>query len=793
MGKCLPTIGLPMARNYTVNDEPIHGYRLIEFLGRGGFGEVWKAVGPGGTNVAVKLINLGNRAGQKELRSLRLVKRVRHPNLVPILAYWLRNDDGYLIDEGDAPEEAGAKAGLRDSYMEGNQPTELIMIMGLGDKSLHDRLEECRAEGKNGIPVEELLTYMEDSARAIDYLNTETHDLGTGPMAIHHCDIKPQNIMIVGNAAQVVDFGLARAMGDLRQTTMAASPAYAAPECLAENKPSGGTDQYSLAISYFELRTGSLPFEEKSSLLSIVTAHLNGELDLSMLTPAEEMVIRRATQREPADRYPTTIAMVRDLRRAIESQATETQPVDTSAVASSPRAPAAAPARDTARHAQRTMPKAQQTMANVERTMADVAGFRETEPLSIDTVPEGDPEPEAPPGKKLSIAQSMGILAGVVLLLAIVAGAVMMNLDGGGTNTASLQIVPPDPLNLTAGAEQKIVITLQLQGTDDPVEVQLDQLPTGVSSEPAKVSAVDGRAEFTLRAAADIQPAESKIQVLAVCGDLNQQTELLLSLRPLPVKVPKGFQAADGAKTVRVHHDTFYDRIVRETRGGERVVFILIPRKRRDEAETFYIMENKVWNGLFAEFATANPGAVKDDSWKKGALAKGKDVGIENKRLPVMRTSVEEAHECCVWLGGRLPSLQQWDTAAGLYESTERESPLTEAWDGKSSDAVGVNRALQGPLEVGTASLDRSPFGCRDMAGNGAEWTRDVFGVTRRTVPLDRPGEDDVVMLRGRSYLNPSPLKYEELRNPELLKTESMFYGGRDPTIGFRAVVEIGP
>ena len=58
--------------------------------------------------------------------------------------------------------------------MELEGPAELIIAMGLGDQSLHDRLEKCQAEGLPGIPDEELLGYIEDSAEAIDFLNSRS-------------------------------------------------------------------------------------------------------------------------------------------------------------------------------------------------------------------------------------------------------------------------------------------------------------------------------------------------------------------------------------------------------------------------------------------------------------------------------------------------------------------------------------------------------------------------------------------------------------------------------------------
>ena len=58
---------------------------------------------------------------------------------------------------------------------------ELIIAMGLGDKSLFDRLEECRKRSACRHPPEELLGYLEDSAEAIDFLNRPVHDAGHGP------------------------------------------------------------------------------------------------------------------------------------------------------------------------------------------------------------------------------------------------------------------------------------------------------------------------------------------------------------------------------------------------------------------------------------------------------------------------------------------------------------------------------------------------------------------------------------------------------------------------------------
>jgi serine/threonine protein kinase/tetratricopeptide (TPR) repeat protein len=315
-----------MAHAYREGDEPIPkaGYRLTGYLGRGGFGEVWKASTPGGAEAAVKIIRLGGAEGRKEFRALQLVKRIRHPNLMPLMAFWLKSADGSVLDDALAEQaELSTQPTADDSFRETSlppepvalPPAELIIVMGLGDTPLIDRLQQCRAEGREGIPVEELLGYMEDAAEALDFLNSPVHKGGAGPVAIQHCDIKPHNLMIVGGGVQVCDFGLARMMGVERATTGAASIAYAAPELLDGNTISPSTDQYSLALTYFELRTGKLPYVEET-VAAVLEAKRQETLDFSACPKAEQEVLRRATARDPLKRFPSSLEMVRALRRA---------------------------------------------------------------------------------------------------------------------------------------------------------------------------------------------------------------------------------------------------------------------------------------------------------------------------------------------------------------------------------------------------------------------------------------------------------------------------------------------
>src|SRR5436305_4133120 len=131
------------------NAEPIPGYRLIERLGSGGFGEVWKCEAPGGLLKAIKFVygNIdecgeeGMRAEQ-ELKSLSRVKTIRHPYILSL--------ERYEIVDG-----------------------QLCIVMELADRNMWDRFKACRVEGLPGIPREELLNYLTESAEALDLMNME--------------------------------------------------------------------------------------------------------------------------------------------------------------------------------------------------------------------------------------------------------------------------------------------------------------------------------------------------------------------------------------------------------------------------------------------------------------------------------------------------------------------------------------------------------------------------------------------------------------------------------------------
>lgn len=307
--------------------EPIPGYRLENFLGRGQFGEVWKATSPGGTSLALKFLDLKEKRGWKEFRAIQRVKCIRHPHLAPITGIWLLDHEGKPIDaeivDAYVNDPQSGKNNCDQDDSETDKPSQLVLATLLCEKTLDQRLKECQEAGEPGIPTDELLRYFEEAAKGIDYLNSPCHGVGNNNVGIQHCDIKPENLMLAGGSIVVGDFGVAQALAEgltsATGTSMSGSFAYMSPESI-QTKPSFATDQYSLAVTYFELRTGSLPFQSVSAY-DVIQAHHTGSLDLTGLAEGERKVIQRATSLRPENRFPNSSEMVAALRQAVETGA----------------------------------------------------------------------------------------------------------------------------------------------------------------------------------------------------------------------------------------------------------------------------------------------------------------------------------------------------------------------------------------------------------------------------------------------------------------------------------------
>jgi serine/threonine protein kinase len=274
-------------------EEPLPGYRLLERLGRGGFGEVWKVEAPGGLLKAMKFVfgdldasDEDSRPAEQELKALKRVQTIRHPYVLSL--------ERYDIIDG-----------------------QLMIVMELADENLWDRFRRCRSQGLPGVPRDELLRYMEETAEALDLMNNHYQ--------IQHLDVKPQNLFVVFNHVKVGDFGLAKLLEGVRATvTGGVTPVYAAPETF-EGYVSRFSDQYSLAIVFQELLTSARPFNGANTR-QLLMQHLNGTPELAALPAGDRPIIARALSKKPDDRWPTCTDMVRALKLSGQSGVTTTPP-----------------------------------------------------------------------------------------------------------------------------------------------------------------------------------------------------------------------------------------------------------------------------------------------------------------------------------------------------------------------------------------------------------------------------------------------------------------------------------
>lgn len=157
------------------------------------------------------------------------------------------------------------------------------------------------------------------------------HELG-----IVHRDLKPDNIMITrgrdgGDMVKVVDFGIAKAVGGSEEGQkvtktglVVGTPEYMSPEQLSGDKLDGRSDIYSLALVFYRMLTGTLPFQADSAQETMIKRLTDDPMPLNEAMPGAnfpprlQKVMDKALARMPADRYGSAADFARDGARALE-------------------------------------------------------------------------------------------------------------------------------------------------------------------------------------------------------------------------------------------------------------------------------------------------------------------------------------------------------------------------------------------------------------------------------------------------------------------------------------------
>src|SRR3954452_809700 len=258
-------------------------YRLLDLLGEGGMAVVYRARDELlDRNVAVKILRTQFAADEDFVRRFRQEARsaaaLSDPNIATIF------DTG--VDNG----------------------REFIVMQLVDGPDLERDLTE-----RGSVPVAEALRIAIAVADALE----SAHRHG-----IVHRDIKPGNILLASDGAvRVVDFGIARALGDSRTTALGlllGSVQYCSPEQVLGEEVGPASDVYSLGIVLYELLTGRRPFDGDSPAAVALERLRRQPPPPSTVAPdlpaGLDDIVMRALARNPRRRYPSARAFADAIR-----------------------------------------------------------------------------------------------------------------------------------------------------------------------------------------------------------------------------------------------------------------------------------------------------------------------------------------------------------------------------------------------------------------------------------------------------------------------------------------------
>lgn len=279
-------------------------YRMIEKIGEGGMGVVYKAEDNKlKRTVALKFLPAelirDDEARQRFIQEAQAAAALDHPNICTV----------FEIDEADART--------------------FIAMAYIAGKSLKHRI----AEGP--LKIDEALAIAVQVARGLQ----AAHEKG-----IVHRDIKPANIMLMENGqAKIMDFGLAKLEwgSDLTKTaTLMGTVAYMSPEQARGEKVDPRTDIWSLGCVIYEMITGQRPFRsehEQTALYAILNEEPQPVSALRKGVPGElENVLRTCFQKDPRKRYRNVDHLLNDLKGVDENFADFERPSRTEAKSTAP-------------------------------------------------------------------------------------------------------------------------------------------------------------------------------------------------------------------------------------------------------------------------------------------------------------------------------------------------------------------------------------------------------------------------------------------------------------------------